>query len=437
VSSSSAAGIAPEAPAARGLRILLLILQFPPDVNSTGVLMAQVAEGLVQRGHHVAVLTTFPHYEHFRVWDEYRGKLAARDSYDGVNVLRLAVFADGRKERMTHRLLSYLSFNALAAAAGLLDRHAYDVILCTNGSFFTGITAQIVGIGRRMPFIYNVQDLYPETPVAAGQLTNRRAIAALERLESWMYRAAAHISVITPCFRDNITAKGVPGEKISVIPNFVDTEFIRPLPKANGFAEEHGLADKFVVTHAGNLGYVYDLDTMLEAAALLGGEKDILFVIVGEGVAKPTLERKAGALGLHNVRFLPFQPLDALPWLRAASDVQVSLYKHGSARYSMPSKIYEIMASGRPLLASADRGSDLWKLVDDAACGICVEPGDATALAEAVLALHRDIARREAAGASGRRRAEQSYSRAAVASQYDDLLRRVAGRRVAASTTRS
>lgn len=410
------------------LRILLLIIQFPPDINSTGLLMAQVGEGLIARGHRVSVISTFPHYEKFRVWDEYRGKLFERAPYKGMDVLRLYVWASGTKQRMLHRLLSYLSFNALATVAARLSRRSYDVVLCTNGSFFTGFAAWVSGLFRDLPFVYNVQDLYPETPVAAGQLTNERAIAILERIERFMYHRAAHVSVITPAFRENILAKGVPAEKISVIPNFVDADFIRPLPRANEFSARHGLGEKFVVTHAGNVGYVYDLETLLDAAALVKRHQPILFLIVGEGVARPALEQKAVALGLGNVRFLPFQPRESLPWLRASSDLQVSLYRPGAARYSMPSKIYEIMASGRPLLASADSGSDLWNLVAATGCGICVEPRDAARLAEAVLTLYRDPARRGEMAARGLGAARASYSKQVVVAQYDELLRRVAAR---------
>lgn len=410
------------------MRILLLIIQFPPDVNSTGLLMEQVCEGLMAYGHEVSVITAFPHYEKFRVWDEYRGKLAERSRYRGLDVLRLYVYASGTKQRMFHRLLSYLSFNALATMAALLSRRPYDVILCPNGSFFTGISAWISGGLRGIPFVYNVQDLYPEAPVKAGQLRNRQAIAILEKLERLMYRLAAHVTVVAPCFRDNLLAKGVPAEKISVIPNFVDTDFIRPLPRVNDFGQRHSLTDKFVITHAGNLGYVHDLDIMLDAAALLASQKDILFLIVGNGVAKPDLERKAEALNLENVRFLPFQPYDRLPWLRASSDVQVSLYKHGSANYSMPSKVYEIMASRRPLLASADVNSDVWNLVETTRCGICVEPEDAEQLAEALLTLYRDPSLRDTMAQRGRQHAEQSYSKQVVISRYHELLEQVAAR---------
>ena len=413
------------------MRILVLIIQFPPDVNATGLLMAQVGEGLMRRGHQVSVLTAFPHYANFRVWDEFRGKLAERSSYRGMDVLRLFIYASGSKQRMRNRLLSYLSFNTLATLAGVVSREQYDCILCPNGSFFTGISATVIGAAKNIPFVYNVQDLYPETPVQAGQLRNGPAVMLLEKMERFMYAQSKHITVITPSFRENIMAKGFSGAKISVIPNFVDTEFIRPFAKSNSFSAQHDLADKFVVTHAGNLGYVYDLATFLDTAALLRAHQDIVFLIVGDGVVKPALEAKARGLGLSNVRFLPFQPGAMVPYLRATSDVQVALYRSGSARFSMPSKVYEIMASGRPVLAGADRGSDLWKLVESTGSGLCIEPHDPQRLASALLTLYRDPSLRAQMGQRGRREAEATYSPAGVVSQYDDLLRTLPGRTAA------
>ena len=212
--------------------------------------MAQVGEGLVARGHQVSVISTFPHYAKFRIADEFRGKLFERGTYRGMDVLRLYVYASGDKHKMTRRLLSYLSFNALASIAAVVSRQRYDVILCSNGSFFSGISSTLIGLVKGTPFIYNVQDLYPETPVQAGQLRSRFAIRVLERLERFMYSKATHISVIAPGFRENIIAKDVPSTKVSTIPNFVDTQFIRPLARANAFSHRYGLTDKFVVTHA-------------------------------------------------------------------------------------------------------------------------------------------------------------------------------------------
>jgi colanic acid biosynthesis glycosyl transferase WcaI len=408
------------------VRVLLLIIQFPPDVNPTGVLMSQLSDGLVACGHEVFVVTTFPHYEKFEVWEQYRGKLAEREQLKGLDILRLIVFANGRKQRMFYRLISYLSFNILATLTLLTSWRSYDVILCPNGSFFTGLTA-FIGRGlRKTPIIYNVQDLYPETFVRAGQLRNQTAIAILERLEGLMYRLATHVTVIAPAFKRNLLAKRMPPQKVSVVPNFVDAEFIQPLPRQNDFSAEHNWHEKFVVLYAGNLGYVYDLETLLQAAACLRDHTQILFVIVGDGVTKATLKAKAEALQLDNVCFMPFQPRERLPWLRASSDLQVSLYQHGAAKYSLPSKIYEIMASGRPLLASADPNSDVWNLVNETGCGLCVEPENVEQLADAIKSLYNNPAQREQMGVQGRRQAEQHFSKQAVVTQYHDLLQRVA-----------
>jgi colanic acid biosynthesis glycosyl transferase WcaI len=415
------------------MRILLVIIQFPPDVNSTGILMSQLCEGLLAQGHEVSVITTLPHYEKFRVWEEYRGRLFEQDRFQGMDVLRLWVYAPGNKS-MINRLLSYLSFNALATVAGLLSRKQWDVILCTNGSFFSGLTGWLVGRSKGAPFIYNVQDLYPEVPVQANQLRNSWAITALGKVALFMYRRAAHITVISPTMRESLLGKGVPEEKLTVIPNFVDLDFIRPLPKVNPFSQQHALCDKFVITHAGNLGYVYDLETLLEAAALLAEEKQLFFLIVGDGVARAGLQQKAEALHLQNVAFLPFQPHESLPYLRASSDVQVSLYKNGSVKHSMPSKVYEIMASGRPLLASSETGSELWRLVEQTQCGICVEPENAEQLASAILRLYRNHSLREEMAQNGRRIAEQYYSKQAVVQAYHHLIQRVVGEK---ATSRS
>jgi colanic acid biosynthesis glycosyl transferase WcaI len=406
------------------MRILLIANQFPPDANSTGNLMAELAARWCEQGHEVFVLTSFPHYEKFRIEASYRRKLYQRGKLGSIDVLRLWVYAPGKKS-MLNRLINYLSFAVGATLAGLLQTRRSDVILCTNGAFFSGIAAWLIGTLKQSPFIYNVQDLYPEVPIAAGQLKNRYAIAALKRIEAFMYRKARHVSVISAAMRDNLLGKNVPAEKISLLPNFVNCAFIRPLPRDNEFSRAHGLEDKFVVLHAGNLGYVYDFESLLASAEALRRHAEIVFLIVGEGVAKAALQERAKAEGLDNVRFLPFQPREQLPWLRASADVQVSLYKAGAARHSMPSKIYEIMASARPLLASAEKDSPVRQLVDETGCGLCVEPEQAEQLIQAIVKLHRDVALRERFAANGRRAAQESYSLNAVADGYQKLMQQM------------
>jgi len=446
------------------MKILILVLQYPPDVNATGQLMAQLADTWASQGHEVSVITSFPHYEHFRIWPEYRGKWMEKSERENErmgegelggdkgtrrqgeaergtreafsdspipplssspalpSVTRVWVYANGTKN-MLNRLASYLSFTILAAVAGVMEQQRWDVILCPNGSFFNGLTGWFLGRGRTS-FVYNVQDLYPDVPIHAGQLKNGLAIRWLRGIEKYMYDRAAHVTAISPSIVDAIKGRGINAQKVSMISNFVDTSFIRPLPKANEVSRRLRLDERFVVMQAGYIGYAYDLESLLYAAALVR-EYDILFVIVGNGVAKEALENTRRALELDNVRFLPFHPRKDLPWLRAAADVQVSLHRHQSAEYSLPSKVYEIMASGRPLLASSDKGSEVWNLIQETGCGDCIEPGQPAKLAEAVLSLYRNPALREAMGKRGRAHAVAHYSKEAVAEQYLTLFEKM------------
>ena len=406
----------------RMARILIVVNHYPPDVNPSGKLMHQLALGLRERGHTVDVLTTFPHYQSFRTEPGYRGKLIAREKVDHGRVTRVWAYASGKKQRMLHRLANYVSFNALASVIGPLSRTRYDVVLANSGSFFTGITGWLIRLLRRTPFIYNVQDIYPDVPVRAGQLRNPTAIRVLEQIERFMYDRAAHITVISNEQRAVLMRKGVPGSRVTVIPNFVDTTFIRPLPKDNELARRLGLHDRFVVAHAGNLGYAYDFDSVLQAAAMLKQQSNILFLIVGDGVLRAHLAAQIAAQALTNVRMLPFQPEADLPWLRAAIDVQLSLYAKGSVQSSLPSKIYEIMASARPAIVSAERGSDLFNLITATGCGICIEPENAEQLGDAIRALHDDESKRELLGQRGRDAVERSFSKQVAVDAYARLI---------------
>ena len=408
----------------RPLRVLLLVNQFPPDVNTTGKLMQALAVELVQRGHQVHVITTFPHYAQFRVESRYRGRLHESAVEDGVVVTRVWSFASGEKQKMSHRLANYLSYNGCAFLAAQLGEAEYDVILAPNGSFFTGITAWLVGALRDARFVYNVQDIYPDVPVRAGQLERAWQVRGLAGIERFMYARAHHITVISKAQRSNLLGKGVSADRISVVPNFVDAQrFQNDLPR-NDYAQKWRA--KFVVMHAGNLGYAYDFATLLKAASCLADLPDLHVVIVGDGVLKNELLDEVRARRLTNVELLPFQPDDQLPALRAASAVQLSLYRRGSSELSLPSKLYEIMASGRPLIASAEPTSDIATLLQCARAGLCIDPEDVGQLVSALRTLHADASVRDALGRAGRAYVSAHHSVSAAADAYETLLERAA-----------
>ena len=405
------------------LRVLFIVNHFPPDINPSGRLMSQLAESLRTRGFSVDVITSFPHYDGFRIGRAYRGKLISQEAVGDDTITRLWVFASGAKHKMVHRLVNYLSFSSIATIAGIVRRRRYDVVLANSGSFFTGIAAFVLWLIRQAPFVYNVQDLYPDVPVRAGKLTNGHIIRALERIEKFMYDRAAHITVISREQRNILIGKGVAADKVSIIPNFVDTDFIRPLPRDNSFARIHGLVDKFVVAHAGNMGLAYDFETLLACAHVLKDREDIVFLIIGDGIRRKELEEYVQTHRVPNVRILPFQPEPDLPEVRAAVDVQLSLYKSGSARYSLPSKLYEIMASGRPAIVSAEPGTDARLLIEETNSGLAIDPESVPQLVSALLRIRDDTALGERLGANGRIAAVQQYSRTVAAARYAALLR--------------
>lgn len=402
------------------MRILFLTTYFHPESAANAVLMTLLAEELTRQGHEVTVITGMPHYDANRIRDEYRGKLWVREQHGSIPVYRVYLYVPGKKSSVPGRLLNYASFNLLSSLAGLLARRA-DVLFVPSPPLTNGVCAYLLSRLRRIPFVYNVQDMYPDVAVRLGILTNPRLIRVFEQMERFVYRKAAAVSVISEGFRRNLLAKGVPDAKISVIPNFVDVERVRPLPRDNDFSREHGLGDRFVVLFAGNVGLSQGLETVLDAAALLSDAPRVLFLIIGNGTSKPGLVLKAQEMGLDNVLFLPFQPFERMPEQYAAADACLVPLRKGLTEDSVPSKLWTIMAASRPVLAGVDSGSDTHDVIQAAGSGLCVPPEDPGALAEAVRLLMADPKRAREMGQRGRIYVEANYSHTHVAQLYEAL----------------
>ena len=402
------------------MRILLLSTYFNPDIASTGVLMSQLAHELTQLGNQVTVITSMPHYDTNRIWKEYRGKLLQQEKNGSLTISRVYVYVPGEKGHFTKRILNYATFNLLSGLTGLfLGRH--DVILVSSPPLTNGISADFISRLCGTPFVYNVQDIWPDVVVRAGVLTNPRAIAFFRRLEAYVYRRAHTLTVLSEDFRKNLENKGVPSEKIKVIPNFCDTDFVRPLQKENPFSKREGLTDKFVVLFAGNMGHSQGLETVLEAARLLEEAPVIQFLIVGNGVAKGALKEYAKELGLKNTRFLTFQSHETVPNMYATADVGLVPLRRGFTNESVPSKIYSIMSAGRPTIASVDIGSDTWNLVRKAQCGFGTEPENPQAMADAIRALYRNRHVGTTMGKNGREHVLKYCTYQKAAQQYHEL----------------
>lgn len=406
------------------MHVLLLALNYWPDKLGNAPLMVGMCEGLVRLGHRVTVVCAFPHHETGRIEAPYRGRLFQRDHHNGVDILRTYIYAG--EHGTAAKMANYASFTAAALAAAATVRDV-DVIFTPSPPLTLGIVDHALGTTRRIPWVYNLQDLFPEAAVRLGVLKNPKVIKGFEQLEAWVYRKATRLCVISESFRQYLLSKGVPDDKISIVENYTDTDLIVPTPTAgNPFRAELGLDDHFVVQFSGRMGYSQGLEVLVEAMPLLDDLPDLHWMLCGDGQAREMLE--TAVAGRSNATLLPTQPRERLCDLLNAADVGLAPLRHGMAGTSVPSKIFGILASGRPVVAGVDAGSDTDVMVRRADCGEIVPPEDAQALAAAIRRLHADRARARRLGENGRRHVVSHHSQAATVARYEQMLLDVVAR---------
>ena len=406
--------------------ILILSLVFPPDNVSTAHIMGDLAVDLKASGNSVFVITTVPHYND-DVKAEARqplrgclGKLLQKSDYFGMEVLHVWMPRKGKSKLL--RMAAWLGFHGFGTIAGILGSFKPDVILAPSPPLTIGISAWLIGVWHKCHFIYNVQEIYPDVAVNLGVLKNRLVIRIFEGLESFVYEKAGALAVISEGMAKRVREKGVRTEKVHVIPNFVDIDDFKPLPKVNEFSLSHGLQNKFVVSYAGNMGKPQGLDVFIEAANLLRDEPEIHFLMMGDGSERERLIEQAKRLKLQNTTILPYQPYDTMAEAYATADASFVPQAPGTSNDGIPSKIYRIMACARPVIASTDLDSDIASLVTKSDVGAVVRSGDSEALARAVKNAHLHYDAWMEKGAKARETVIQGYSRSAVSSLYQELM---------------
>lgn len=402
------------------MRILFMAHVYAPEDVSGAVLITELATDLVKRGHQVTVVTCAPNYPYGRVYSGYRNRLYQVEWLDGVRVVRTWSYISPEKT-FWRRIFNYGSYSTTALYGGLLVGKP-EVIVSFSPPLPLGLTAWLLSRLWRVPWVLQIEDLYPEAAVAAGVLRNRKAITFFSAIEGFLYQRATHISLIAESFRRNLLGKGVSSEKITLIPVWADPDLVRPLPKENAFRDQHGLNGQFVVMYAGALGHTAALEEALDAAEILRDEAGVRFLIVGEGVKKAALEGKAKNLGLRNVIFLPYQPREAFSEMLAAADVSLVTLNRKSSETSLPSKIFNIMASARPILAVTPPESETAGLVEEARCGIVIPPEHPDLLAEAIMNMREQVGVLREMGQNGRSQLEARFTRQRCVEMYDQML---------------
>ncbi|MPZ68118.1 MAG: glycosyltransferase [Actinobacteria bacterium] len=400
------------------MKLAVVCPHFEPDLAPTGAVITRIVHELAGRGHTIEVLTSLPWYRDHSIEPGYEGKWTRHEDVPWGRITRMNPFPTQDKRNILRRAAAFGGFSALAAAQGMRG-DPVDGVLAMSPPLTLGLTGWAVAKKRKAPLVFNIQDVYPDVAIEVGALKGKRAIAAAYRLERLCYARSDAITVLSNDLKDNLTAKLDDPAKVHVIPNFVDTEAIRPGDRENSYRAEHGLTGKTVVMYAGNVGLSQSFELILAAATALSYEEDLAFVINGGGSALDELKEKAA--GLANVVFAPMQPVERLSEVLAAADIHLVPLKRGLARSSVPSKTYSILAAGRPVVASVDAGSEVARILASADAGLAVPPEDSEAFTKAIRTLLDDPARTASMGASGRGFVESWASPAAVARAYEEL----------------
>jgi len=406
------------------MRLLTLSQWYDPEPNFKGLALATALQA---KEHTVTAVTGFPNYPSGKIYPGYRLQWRQWETMNGVRVLRVPLYPDHSYSGVK-RILNYFSFALSASTLGAALCGPADVMWVYHPPLTVGIPAWWIGLLRRIPFVYEVQDLWPETLAATGMFRSAAAARWMNRLAQFVYRRAAAITVISPGFKRNLIAKGVPAEKIHVISNWADEELYRPVARDENLAREFGLADRFNVMFAGNIGAAQALETVLEAAELLRDLPRAQFVLIGDGVSVKALRQATQERGLSNVRWIDRQPAERMPhWFALADVMLVHLKRDPLFEITIPSKTMAYLACGRPILCAV--AGDTADLVRSAGAGITCAPQDSAALAQAVRDLYAmSCEQREAMGEAGRRAFLENYTQAVLVNRYEALFKDVVAR---------
>jgi len=405
------------------MRILIHGINYAPELVGIGRYTGELGAWLASRGHAVTVLAGPPYYPEWRVAPAYRPQRWRREFLGGVEVLRAPLYAPARVTGRT-RVLHELSFGASCLYWWLAElwRRPWDVVLAVCPLLQSGLIPYLLARRQGIPLIIHVQDLQLDAARELGILRQPALLAGVDRLERFLFSRARAVTTISPAMADKIRDKGVPASRLVVLPNWADLDRIRPGRRDPGLRKELGLDSAVIVLYAGTLGEKQGLETVLEAAARTRGNPRIRYLLAGEGGAKSRLEARAQELGLKNLQFLPLQSEERFPRLLAAGDIHLVVQKQKASDLLMPSKLANILAAGRPFIATALPETELGRITLDSRAGVLASPEDPGALARAVVKLAADAGARKEMGRRARRYAETNLGRDGILARWEDLL---------------
>ncbi|MFZ0255151.1 MAG: glycosyltransferase family 4 protein [Gammaproteobacteria bacterium] len=390
------------------MRILFLSDNFPPEGNAPATRVYEHAVHWVRDGHQVTVLTGAPNFPEGKLFPGYRNRWYGVEEMEGIRVVRVKTYITAN-EGFLKRTLDYMSFMVSALIAGCFQQRP-DVVASTSPQFFAALGGWLLAAVRWRPFVFEVRDLWPASIVAVGAMKDSLVVRWLEKLELFLYRRAEAVVTVTEAFKRDLTRRGITEDKIAVVMNGIESaRYVSPT-KDKALALQYGLTNKFVVGYIGTHGMAHALHHVLEAAELLREREDIVFLFVGGGAAREALVKTAKQRGLRNVRLVSRQPKEAMPKFLGLCDVALIHLKDDPLFESViPSKIFEAMGMGLPILLALPEG-EAAALVRNTGTGVVIPPAQPARLAEAVLQFRDQPALRAQLSRAGQRMAPR-YSR--------------------------
>ena len=400
------------------MHIVMFSHFYPPEPVTNS---AELAESLAKRGHKVSVVTGFPNYPSGHLYPGYRISLLQKESIGGVRVFRVPIYPEHSRSGIK-RVANYLSFALSASTVGVLAVGKCDRVFVYGSPYTSAIPGMVLSLVRRAPMVFNVQDLWPDTLWATGMMTNRLALSIVSLFTRLVYRWSTVVIVISEGFRKALIKRGVPERKLVHLPNWADTEVMRPLSRDSAYARSIGISEKFTVLFAGYVGLAQGLETVVGAAEILKNREEIQFVIAGDGLLLGDLKELSRVKGLRNVTFIGQKPSTEMPQLYSLADaLLVHLRPEPLFLLTIPHKVLGYFASGKPVIAAI--AGDTAELVSATGAGIACDPGDPAALARAVVDLWiLDPSERARMGQRARELAEKSFSREPLVDEMERML---------------
>lgn len=406
------------------LRLLFFTHYFPPEGNAPASRTYEMCKRWVRAGHRVTVVTCAPNAPDGVLYPGYRNRLVQSEMMDGIRVLRVWTLIAPNRGKY-RRGLNFVSYLVMATLAGWFTERP-DAVIATSPQFFCAWAGVLVRRFKRIPFILEVRDIWPESITAVGAVPANPLIRLLESMERQMYDSAGRIVTVGNGYKRQLEARGVAPERISVITNGVDRELFNPQQQDRDLVSRYGLEGKFVVAYVGTIGMASGLSVVLRAGKLLReqGRDDIRLLLVGAGAVREELELEAARLGLTNVVFTGKIDKSRIPSLLASVDAcLVHLKKKPLFESVLPSKIFEAAGMRKPIILGV-QGSAA-ELVTAAGAGICIEPEDEHQLLAAIDRLKNDPAMARSLGQSGHDYVHRHFDRDTLSNQYLDVIRTV------------